>query len=168
LNYKPAFGSHIPILIKILEQSKGPVLELGMGFMSTPLLYWMTLDQGRKLVSYDNEESWVTQHQKFRGKHNEIHYVEDWSLAPFEVPVEEERWGVALIDLHPEEYRSTAAMRLSDSADYIVLHDSDPKCDFAYKYSNIYTCFTWKYHYTKKSPHTTIVSNFIDVTKLGE
>ena len=124
----------------------------------------MTLDQERKLVSYDNDEEWVTKHQKFRGRHNEINYVRDWYLAP----IEDNFWSIALVDSHPESSRRELAMRLAENAHYIILHDSDPKCDFAYKYTDIYDFFNYRYDYTKKSPYTTVVSNLIDVTKLGE
>ena len=54
MKIKPAWSSYLPLLIKVLQCSEGPVLELGTGLVSTPVLHWLCFDMGRELVSYDD------------------------------------------------------------------------------------------------------------------
>jgi hypothetical protein len=49
-------GSHLPLLMKLLDQTNGPVLELGMGLFSTPFLHWACYEKKRSLVSYENKK----------------------------------------------------------------------------------------------------------------
>jgi len=54
---KPSEGSHIPVLIKILNISEGPVLELGTGLNSTPVIHWICNGQNqRHIESYESNE----------------------------------------------------------------------------------------------------------------
>ena len=47
-------GSHVPLLASVVAIARpGPVLELGVGDMSTPLLREMCRAMGRELVSVD-------------------------------------------------------------------------------------------------------------------
>src|ERR1035437_8587915 len=95
--YNPAWGSHMPILIKVLDISKGPVLELGMGVFSTPLLHMLCVDKKRVLVSYENDKSYVDSHNGFMTDMHQIKFVENWDDAD----IESTRWGVVLVDHAP-------------------------------------------------------------------
>ena len=55
-HFKPSDGSHLPVLIKMVLMTDGPILELGTGFFSTPVLHWLCAEKKRKLVSYDSSE----------------------------------------------------------------------------------------------------------------
>lgn len=147
-----------------MEMTEGPVLELGLGICSTPLLHWLCIDQGRKLVSYENDQHWFDMHKKWVTPDHEIHFIEDWGVIPYE----DQRWGLALVDQHPELSRKDSILALSDDCDIIIAHDTNEKYDFAYKYMSIWDLFTYRYDYKVRSPYTTVVSNFIDVNKLGE
>lgn len=149
------YGTHIPVLLKIMAISKGPVLELGCGFNSTPFLYWLCKDQNRKFVSYDNDQKWI----KTVGY--PVEFVENWSRAK----IDDTHWSLVLMDHRPGERRPIDAVRLKDCADFIVLHDSEPELDKFYGYEKIYPLFTYRFDYTKFLPQTTVLSNLIDVGK---
>lgn len=149
------YGTHIPILIKAMEMSKGPVLELGSGFSSTPFLFWLCKDQGRKFVSYDNDQGWIEK------VGYPIEYVADWDKTD----IDSIHWSVVLIDHRPGERRPIDAARLKDKADFIILHDSEPELDRFYGYEKIYPLFKYRFDYTKFLPNTTVLSNLIDVRK---
>ncbi len=160
--YNPAWGSHIPLLIKIFEMSKGSVLELGTGIFSTPLLHMLCMDKNRMLVSYDNDKGYIDLHKEFVSDMHQIKFVEDWDKAD----IENKKWGMVLIDHAPEERRIFEVRRLVNSAEFIIIHDSNGRFNNRYHYRQIYPLFKYRYEYGKMMPHTTVLSNFFDVSKL--
>ena len=163
--YSPSWGSHMPVLLKILGMSEGPVLELGIGPFSTPLLHILCESSGRKLVSYEGEPYYVERHADFRSPNHEINLVknkEDWG----KIDIENTPWGMAFVDQH-DFARAPSAARLANVAKFVVIHDSHPNSPKdPYGYEKIYSLFKYRYDYTKLWPNTTILSNFVDVTKL--
>lgn len=150
------YGTHVPVLIKLMEITRGPVLELGSGLNSTPFLYWLSMDQGRKFVSYDNDMAWIEK------VGYPIEFVDDWEKTK----IDDIHWSIAFIDHRPGERRAIDIKRLKDNADLIILHDSEPELDKLYGYEKIYPLFKYRYDYTKFRPNTTILSNFFDPAKL--
>jgi hypothetical protein len=149
------YGTHIPALIKAVEVTDGPVLELGCGISSTPFLYWLCRDQDRQFVSYDNDQKWI----KTVGYPTQ--FVENWDKTD----IDSIHWSVALLDHRPGERRPEDAIRLKDKADFIILHDSEPELDKFYGYEKIYPLFKYRFDYTKFLPHTTVLSNLVDIKK---
>lgn len=162
--YNPLWGSHIPVLVKLLDITSGPVLELGMGAFSTPLLHSLCQNKDRLLVSYEEGDNYFAMHKPFESPlHQLVHIMapEDWGKTK----IEDTPWDVAFID-HCADRRAADAARLANIAKYVVIHDSDPSNDKYYHYPEIYPLFKYRYDYTKLVPNTTVLSNFVDVTGL--
>lgn len=155
------YGSHLPVLTKLVQETKGPILELGIGLYSTPYLHYACLPTKRKLVSYENEEGWIRYFRDCRSDYHEINYIDDWDKLETD-----DFWDIIFVDHHPGFRRSVETKRLADKANYIVIHDSEPQNDPNVKYSEIYPLFKYRLDYTASFPHTTVLSNFIDVGKL--
>lgn len=153
------YGSHLPVLVKAIYESKGPVLELGMGYFSSPVLHWLCADQGRELVSYETEKEFLWTFRDFATLTHRLERVTDWSKIDTEKP-----WGLAFIDQHPGEQRKEDARRLASWARLVVLHDTEGRLDKYYHYSEIYPLYKYSFYYHKFRPHTTVLSNFVDVT----
>ena len=149
----PDWSSHIPMLIKCLERSYGPVAELGMGISSTPLLHALCEDQGRFLASYDNDPVFTEMFKKYQSRNHDIRLVKDWD----EVRPE---WAVVLIDHKPEARRMKEVERLAN-ADYLIVHDTESDL---YKYD--FSLFKYRFDYTKTKVHTTVLSNRHDTNFL--
>jgi hypothetical protein len=145
--WEKEWTSHIPLLIKVMQNSSGPVLELGAGPGSTPLLYWMCFDMERTFESYDSNQEYVDTLSKFGVK-----YVESFD----EVPVK--KYDVVFIDSAPPERRHIDVERFKDS-NFIIIHDSQRHLDQYFHYKKIYHLFKYKYKYGKVKPHTTVLSN---------
>lgn len=150
----PGWGSHIPILIKALDQTVGSVLELGMGHSSTILLHMLCADQGRKLVSYDNNSAFVDMFRKFRTPDHDIQLVE-WDKVDMQTG---KHWGTVLVDEGPAEQRIKSIKKLTN-ADLLVLHDVE---DPLYHYEEIYPLFKYRFDYKKFRTHVSVVSNVQD------
>jgi len=160
--YSPEWGSHIPILIKVLDISEGPVLELGMGVFSTPLLHSLCADKKRLLVSCESDKNYFDAHAAFATNMHKIEFVKNWD----NIDIENTRWGVAFVDHAPDKRRIVEVRRLANLADYVIIHDSNGRYDSFFHYKLIYPLFKYRYEYGKAMPHTTVLSNFKDLSNL--
>ena len=113
-------ATHLPMLIAAVAQSSGPVLELGCGDTSTPMLHAMLHGTGRLLWSIDNELPWV---ERFALLRREWHLIEQ-SMWPLPV-TSDARFGVVLVDHAPAHQRAADMIRLKDRADFLILHDAE-------------------------------------------
>lgn len=152
----------MPILARIVDMSDGPILELGMGIYSTPLLDLMCHEKKRTLVSYDDDPAWFKENQEWESDYHKVHLISNYD----EADIENTHWSVVLVDHKPAIRRLTEIKRLAWHANYILIHDSEPEANNFFRYTWIYRFFKYRYDYTKCRPHTTVLSNFIDVTKL--
>lgn len=156
-------GTHIPMLVKIFDMSKGDVLELGSGYFSTTLLRWLCEMTGRKLYSYETDQFWYKKATLSPVDFHKVFLINkrDWNDAEIERP-----WGMVLIDHSPDERRWVEIKRLANLAEYIVIHDSNLSEVKQYGYEKIWNLFKYRYDYTKLNPNTTVVSNFHDLKSL--
>src|SRR4051794_35570615 len=114
-------STHNPILIKAVLLSKGPVLEIGAGLYSTPLLHWLCKFLGRKLVTYENNADYFSYASMFRSSEHSVKHIQNWE----EDMDLKTHWGVVLMDHNPDERRALDVIRFKDNADYIVIHDTN-------------------------------------------
>lgn len=156
-----AYISYLPALIRCVEMTTGPILELGMGY-STMILHNMAESTKRKIVSYENDPKWYVENLDYKSDFHQIRLVNEWE----NIDIEDKYWSVVLVDHRPAFRRRDEAMRVKDTADYVIIHDSQPEINRFYGYTKIYPHFKYVYHYTNTSPQTTILSNFRDPAKL--
>jgi len=163
-------GSHLPIVMRLMAMTEGPVLELGMGLFSTPYLHWACYDSQRPLVSCENKKPFLDMFV-FNDKRevgndytfHEIVFVEnsDWD----KIDVTDRHWSIVLIDHNPGPRRREEMKRVANNADYVVVHDTDEKNDWYYKYAEYFPLFQNRYD-TEIYPRTTVLSNFRDLSIL--
>lgn len=152
-------GSHIPILVKLIGQISDPILELGMGWNSTPLLHWMAKEKEVRVFSYESDPEWFKFFEEYQENMHSVKLVDNFD---FELQT---RLGLVFIDHRPAYKRKESALRYKDSADYIVLHDSEQ--GKPYSYEKILDQF--KYEYELRSvgkPYTLVLSNKKDLSWL--
>ena len=157
-------STHFPLLIKVIQNSTGPVAELGTGLFSTPLLHWLCFDNKRPVFSYESYIHYFNFAKQFSTDSHKVIFVKDWDTHPFE-----EKYGVVFIDHSiPKRVhtRGDDALKFKDKADLIVLHDAGSESNPKYGYDAIYPHFKYRYDWTGEVPHTTVLSNTIDVKKL--
>lgn len=151
------YATHLPALMRALERSTGPVLELGMGLFSTPYLHYACLLAGRHLVSYESNAVWAERFIAYRGPRHDIRVVADW--APVNLAV---HWGVALVD-HADERRAPEIEKLAHYAAYIVAHDANGRWDKNYHYTTVYPLFKHRAVWDRDGRHAVVLSNFVDL-----
>ncbi len=150
------WSTHMPMLIKSLEVSVLPVLELGSGLFSTPFLHWYCKGKKIKLVTYESDPEYYKFATDFRSRSHSVRFTKDWEDIDTTT-----HWGVVLIDQGGVETRIKSATKLKDTADYIVLHDSQYKN----MYEDVFKHFKYRYDWKECRPWTTVVSNFKDLSK---
>ena len=153
------YGSHLPILTKVVNLTNGPILELGMGLYSTPFLHFTCYSTKRKLVSFERDPEWFRNFDDCASDFHEINLIKSWDKLPVD-----NYYDVAFIDQSPGRHRPLTAVKLANFAKYIILHDTEPEFDKYYGYSRIYHLFKYRFDYQETFPHTSIVSNFIDLS----
>jgi hypothetical protein len=154
LRFKKEWTTHMPMLIKAVQASTGPVMEIGAGPFSTPLLHWLCRD--RRLVTYENIQYYYDFAKRFKWRNHRIKLISDWDALQTR-----QHWGVIFID--HDGHRGEDAVKFKDKADFIVLHDSDERC---YGYDKLEGHFKYRFDWKECKPWTTVVSNFKDITKL--
>ena len=164
--YDPSWGSHIPVLVDVFNNSEGPVLELGTGPFSTPLLHTLCVNNKRTLISYENNPKFFNMHLSFVNEFHQIKMIDDWDKTG----IENTHWGLAFVDQRPAERRKVDIKRLVNNADYIVIHDSEPRLIREYRYDLIYPLFKYRLDYILRPnyAHTTVLSNLKNLAKLKQ
>jgi hypothetical protein len=153
---KKEWTTNMPMLLKVILNSTGPVCEVGGGPFSTPLLHWLCKIQGRKLTTYENHyDYWYFCH-RFTSRDHYVKLIENWDDMDFKT-----HWGVVFIDHHPEERRGIDVINFKDTADYIIMHDTEAKG--LYDWDKINKLFKYKFDWKECLPWTSVVSNFKDL-----
>lgn len=153
------YTTHMPLLIKIVQMSKGPILELGSGIFSTPLLHWLCAEDERKLFTYENNLEYFPFAKRFQSRNHRIRFTKNYKDINTEV-----HWGVVFIDHSPEYQRGDDAIKLKNSTDYIILHDTQELNHYGYE--DVWEHFKYRYDWKFCIPWTSVVSNKFSLDKL--
>ncbi|MCP3683517.1 MAG: hypothetical protein GY861_12590 [bacterium] len=141
--------------------TKGPVLELGCGDGSTLLLHSMCGVAGRKLISFESNETWMNEFASLRRDWHEIRLVDKW----LGLPEYKLNWGLVFVD-HPIARFRGRTIDKYNNADIIVAHDSHRECNC--RYTARFEKYKYRYDYKKLKPWTTAISNKINLDVLEE
>jgi hypothetical protein len=155
MRFNKSRSSFFPVLIKTVQNTSGPILELGSGYFGTPLLHWLSEESDRRLVTYEDKQEYYAFARRFRTDTHEVHFVTDWDKANFD----KEAWDVVFVD-HRAERRVKDILRLKNRAKYIVIHDTEEKI---YGFDKIWPRFKHVYHWNFDTLHTSVVSNLVDL-----
>ena len=152
------YTTHMPMLIKCVQDTDGSVMELGAGLASTPLLHWLCHEKARTLFTFEETEEYFHYAHKFQSKFHRIRRIKDWK--DFKV---DGHWSVALVD-QSRKARVPSILYLKDKVDYIVIHDTQR--EDVYRYAPIWSQFKYVHHWKGCVPWTSVVSNFKDTNWL--
>jgi hypothetical protein len=152
----PYLGSHLPVLMKLIGMTEGPILELGSGPYSTQYLHWACAPTKRPLVTYETNPEWWTFTKDFQDDFHTTSLVSDWSTVTFDQP-----WSIAFVD--HDGVRSETVQRLRH-AEYVVCHDTENRGARRWGLLPVHRWFQWQWRYDAYRPCTTVFSNTHDLT----
>jgi len=157
MRYGKRRGSFLPVLTYFVERTFGPIVELGMGFCSSPYLHWSCFP-GRKLVSYESNPDYYPFAKSWESDFHKIYCIKNWDDIDLR-----ENWSIAFVDHAPDRRRVKEIKRLTH-VDFVILHDSENRNDRKYKYSTLHHLFKHRYKYTLTTPNTSVWSNKYEVS----
>lgn len=111
------YQSHLPALLAAVAASEGPVLELGVGYFSTPQLHALCGTMYRRLVSFESDKEWLAEFSNRLSNH--LHdFVMECPLGMGE------QWGVVFVDHSPGgQNRADAFLKAGSESQFVVVHD---------------------------------------------
>jgi len=163
------WGTHQTPLITAVVHTSGPILELGCGDFSTPLLHAICSVNQRILLSADADKKWLRLFLDLETPWHKFIYVpvfEDpnnpqahkWDQIGKNV-----HWSIVFIDHSPGKRRATDIQRLRTQTDIFVVHDTEK----SYKdYKLVLESFKYKFIYKRYKKQTTLVSDTINIITL--
>jgi hypothetical protein len=148
------WDSHRELLWLVMNNTYGRVIELGVGYGSSSVLEKYCQNTNRQLFSLETNKQWS---DKFK---NSI-LVDNYDKATIFTPCD-----VIFVDSAPGENRKNIIEVFANMANIIAVHDTELGAEYVYGMSEILSTFKYRLNYEPVGkPHTTVVSNFIDVTK---
>ena len=147
------WDSHRPLLFLSLENSGDKIWEFGCGYGSTPIINEYCIKKEKGFGSIDNNKEWT---DKFSSS----------QCVPFEDVEHYLPASLLLVDCAPAELRKVFIGKYANDFDVILVHDTEPSAEYVYGMSDVLSTFKYRLDYQPEGmPHTTAVSNFIDVTQ---
>lgn len=141
------WDNHRILLWLALENTTGPVIEMGCGDGSTRQLHEYCADANRQLYSFDTDIDWMNRFSDLATTgHTFTHIINHWEIAQQICP----NPSVILIDHAPGERRIVDIKNYSDHmapGGIMVLHDTQPPPTAAdYGYERIWPLFKYIVH----------------------
>ncbi|GEM_PF-1185328 len=155
------YGTHMTPLFTAVVNTDGPVLELGCGDFSTPMLHALCSVKKRFLLSAESNKNWQKLFFDLKREWHKFKYVssvQDWANVGSGI-----NWSVVLVDHAPGEQRIVDIERLRPNTEIFVIHDTE---DPVYGYEPLLSTFKYKYTYKRYNTTTMLVSDVIDVAAL--
>lgn len=161
------YGSHREALKWCIDNSNGPILELGGGIYSTPLTH-EAAKNGRKVLTIDHNPEWVKSlSEQYSHPNHTIkvcvphaweQHLPDWNMVPYQ----HEHWGVVFVDQMPSSARILGIVACAFNADFVVVHDTEQPL---YYYDNAMRLFknVREHRLYPSAPNTGIGSNFREI-----
>lgn len=152
------YHSHLPALVGAFTRTEGPVLEIGSGVFSTPVLHDLAAKADRRLVTYEENGAWAKAiSTKVAGPNHEFRVVESYDDMELIEP-----WGLALVDRPGVPGRLKDTRLLAPITDVVVLHAADDP-EIIAELPKLFKWVLWHRHLGLW--HTAICSNVHDLTK---
>ena len=125
------YATHQRMLVKYLMRTTGPIVEIGCGDYSTPLIHEIASAQGRTVLTLESNADWLNRFSDYKTDWHSLQHVEswdDWQPAG--------RYGLAFIDHTPGNRRPAEYLKLRDVTDILILHDTEAR---GYDWQTIYS-----------------------------
>ncbi len=175
------FSTHQPLLVAALLSSHGPILEMGGGYYSTPIISAFANIQRREAHTIETGPAMYELLKRFSSPFHKVWPVSGYDFAadgrfiPRPETTREQyieiqarflanfcrtsptRWSVVFIDQAPGYLRVPAIEHFADTADFIVTHDTEMA--EAYGFEPCLSKFRHRWDSRLQAAHATIVSN---------
>lgn len=167
---KELVGSYMGLLLTAVAHTRGPILEMGAGDFSTPLLHGVCSNEKRLLLTVDTSLENIHDFIDLKTSWHYFGYVpvfeDDWEANPnpelWNLVGNDADWAVVFINHRPGTRRVQDIERLRSHTAVFVVCDTQ---EAGYGYAPVLDTFKYTYVDTRYATHTTIASDSIDVSK---
>jgi hypothetical protein len=157
--------AYYPLLFKAMESTEGSIMELGMGYGSTPLLNEYATKYKRELSSFDYNQEWRSKFDNILNAYHKSYLIKDWNEVYSNYPTA----SVIFIDQSPGEERKVTIENYKNTSGILVIHDTEPIGAGDYQVRPLFSKFKYKVEVQTDGAWATALSNEIDITKwIGE
>ena len=159
------YATHIPVVTAMLQrvsQLDGPILDMGCGNYSSYALSMFSRVTKRKVFTLEEKKDWIKNFEHLQTDLHKFQWVHKWEECAL---IDEHRWNIVLVDHAPGERRKEDIKRLTNNADYLIVHDTE---EGGYQYETVLPSFKYRYDYKVVRPWTTVVSNVYNLDFLNE
>lgn len=164
-NLMDLVATHQRTLVAACLRTKGPILECGVGWYSTPILHSIAAAQGRDLLTVDNNSHWLKQFQGLNKAYDRHKFllVGWWGEFYYDMTIDfpSDGWDVIFMDQGQPIEREYATRALINNGKIFVFHDTEE--GFAYGYDRILPMFRYRWTDECQQSFTTIASNAVDI-----
>lgn len=112
-----ATSCFLPVLMRLTQITRGPIIEMGCHEHATPYLHWRCLIEGRQLRTYESDETAYRWAKAFEDDRHHVHYVQDWDVVDVTAPC-----AVAIVAQRDMQQRKVSVRRIS-YAEFVVCPD---------------------------------------------
>lgn len=115
------YATHLHPLVEVALSTEGPILELGCGDYSTPVLSAIARNQRRVLKIQAADVTWLYKFAEF----GDIEHVPNWDKWTPPAPPDTAEWGMVFLDSEQSTLgRIERLPQLRAVAPVVVLHDA--------------------------------------------
>ena len=114
------YATHQLVLLEILKRTNKPVLELGAGHFSTPQVH----THKSKVLTIDDSQKWIDMFSSLKSQTHVFCCLNSVELQKF-YDNDTEQWGLVFVDNSTWEQRMGAINKYKDTADYMIIHDTN-------------------------------------------
>jgi hypothetical protein len=120
-------ASHLPLFLACIAATEGPVLEIGVGFHSTPIIHSLLGALGREFVSAESNPYWIDVFKPdYTCALDDAGFSHTFLLDDYPTlkTLTERHWGVVLVDDSPGPPRCDNVSMFLPVSDYVLVHDA--------------------------------------------
>ena len=156
----PTMFTHAPLLAAAAANSTGPILELGGGHGSTPLLHEICRPTRRELWTYEDSWEWfAAEFSDLACEWHRLHRVPSRDMWR-DMVYPNRSWGMVFIDHGNGDQRADSIRHFADVAEtWVVVHDSHPSGVELYRYGPAFDLYRYRWTFDRYWPHSTVLSN---------
>lgn len=116
-------GTHQKVLIHLINKLDKPILELGAGDYSTPLIHRAAKKRKLDVLTIDSYQEWADRFDHLKTDSHQIVCLDRINTYEF-YKKDHTEWGLVFVDNYSWDMRVLAVYNYKDTADYVVLHDT--------------------------------------------
>ncbi len=170
------WGGQAVVLFSALYATKGPILELRRGYLTTPVIHNVSVvEQSRDAYTVDLNVGWLGRFVSLGSPHHRFGYVSERlqpqafgniTFQPVHFKTWDDIWhhefGLAFVDHRPAERRREDIKIFRNLTDVMLVHDTDNL--EGYGYEPLLSSFPYRYRF-KRRPWFRSFTDVVSMTR---